>query len=144
MRYLATGLIVLLSTIYAYSQDITVSGTLRDAETGETLIGANVYIVELETGTSSNVYGFYSLSIPSGKETTLQFSYTGFQTVEKKINSTEDVKLDLEMSAGEQLKEVVVSAQSNKEVLNNTQMSVTTLTAKEAKKLPALSVRLMF
>lgn len=138
MRYLATGLIVLLSTIYAYSQDITVSGTLRDAETGETLIGANVYIVELETGTSSNVYGFYSLSIPSGKETTLQFSYTGFQTVEKKINSTEDVKLDLEMSAGEQLKEVVVSAQSNKEVLNNTQMSVTTLTAKEAKKLPAL------
>lgn len=138
MKYFFTGLTVLLFTVYAHSQTATISGTLRDAETGETLIAANVFVLELTTGTSTNTYGFYSINVPTGEEVTIQYSYAGYQTVERKINVKEDTKIDLELAAGEQLGEVVVSAESNKEVINNTQMSVTTLSAKEAKKLPAL------
>jgi hypothetical protein len=138
MKYFFTGLTILLSILNAHSQTATISGTLRDAETGETLIGANVYIVELTTGTSSNTYGFYSINVSKNKEMTIQFTYAGYQTIEKKINVSEDQKMDIELTAGEQLNEVVVSAESNKEIINNTQMSVTTLSAKEAKKLPAL------
>ena len=138
MKYLFTGLIALFSILHAYSQEFTVSGTIRDAETGETLIGANVYIQELTTGTSTNVYGYYALKIPADKEVTLVFTYTGYQKIEQKVTATEDIKLDLEMTSGEQLTELVVSAESNKEEINKTQMSTTKLTSKEAKQLPAL------
>lgn len=138
MRYLVTGLFMFLFLWTAEAQDVTLSGTLRDGETGETLIGANLYVVELKTGTSTNIYGFYNINIPANQEVTLRFSYAGYQTVEQKIMATEDTKIDLELMAGEQLQELVVSAESNKEQLNNTQMSVTTLTTKDAKKLPAL------
>ncbi len=138
MRYFYTGLLVLFTFLQAYSQDYNVNGTLRDAETGETLIGANVYIPSLTTGTTTNTYGFYSVQIPANKEITIVFSYTGYQSIEKKITITEDTKLDIELASGEQLNEIVISGESNKEILNNTQMSVTKLTTKEAKKLPAL------
>lgn len=138
MKFLYTGLFVLLVSMTGFSQEVTISGTLRDAETGETLIGANVYIPELKTGVSSNLYGFYSLSVPINQEITVQFSYTGYQSQEKKFNTKEDIVYDLELGVGQQLEEIVISAESNKEELNTTQMSVTKLTTKEAKQLPAL------
>jgi len=138
MRYLYAGLFVLFSILHAYSQEFNINGTLRDAETGETLIGANVYIPSLETGTTTNTYGFYSVTIPANQDVVLQFSYTGYQSIEKTVNIKEDTKLDMELASGEQLNEIVISGESNKEILNNTQMSVTKLSTKEAKKLPAL------
>jgi hypothetical protein len=70
---------------------ITISGNVRDASNGETLIGASIYISELKTGTITNSYGFYSLSILPGKYT-LVCSYVGFssatQTIDLKSNIT--------------------------------------------------------
>lgn len=60
-----------------------ISGNIKDAKTGEQLIGATVYIKELKTGTVTNVYGFYSLSIAPGSYT-LVYSYIGYESVEKK------------------------------------------------------------
>ena len=95
MKFLYTGLFVLLISMTAFSQEVTISGTLRDAETGETLIGANIYVPELKTGVSTNLYGFYSLSVPINQDITVQFSYTGYQSQEKKFNTKEDIVYDL-------------------------------------------------
>ena len=46
------------------SGNAVLSGYIKDASNGETLIGATVYISELHAGTITNVYGFYSLSVP--------------------------------------------------------------------------------
>ena len=62
----------------------TISGHIKDAETGEDLIGATVYVKELKTGTTSNVYGFYALSLVPGNYT-IQYSYIGFDTKEISI-----------------------------------------------------------
>ena len=51
------------------AQNFTVSGYVRDKQSGEELIGANIYLNELKQGTSTNPYGFYSLTIPEGNYT---------------------------------------------------------------------------
>ena len=62
-----------------FSQEkITISGTIKDNKSTETLIGVNVYIDELKTGTNTNEYGFYSLTIPTGSYT-IRISYVGYQ-----------------------------------------------------------------
>ena len=45
------------------AQKVTLSGYIKDASNGETLIGATAYLTELDIGSSSNVYGFYSISV---------------------------------------------------------------------------------
>ncbi|RLD50865.1 MAG: hypothetical protein DRJ05_19095, partial [Bacteroidetes bacterium] len=57
---------------------VSISGNITDKETGEDLIGATVFVQEIENGTSSNVYGFYSISLERGSYT-LIFSYVGYQ-----------------------------------------------------------------
>lgn len=141
MKHCYVGLIALLFTflhIQLIAQSVTISGTLRDATTGETLIAANVYAASLSTGASTNTYGFYSLEVPVGEEVTIEYSYTGYQTVTKTITPTENTKIDIELTEGEVVDEITISAESNKEELNTTQMSVTKLSAKEARQLPAL------
>ncbi len=69
----------------------TINGYVKDAENGEELIGATVIVKELETGTITNVYGFYAITLESG-EYTLQYSYLGYEVVEKtfKLNTNID------------------------------------------------------
>jgi general stress protein CsbA len=72
-------LILLSITISASAQKkYTISGTVKDAATGEVLIGATFSIKQsLHSGTTSNSYGFYSLSAPAGK-VTLVVTYIGY------------------------------------------------------------------
>lgn len=60
--------------LLSFSQNVTVSGYLKDAETGETLIGATVYSTKTKTRASANTYGFYSLSLPKGDSTHYDFT----------------------------------------------------------------------
>jgi hypothetical protein len=80
-----------LFTLSCYSQDkFTLSGTITDIKTNETLIGVNVYIAETKSITKTNEYGFYSIT-PKANYTFL-ISYIGFQTVSEKIELSEDKK----------------------------------------------------
>jgi hypothetical protein len=130
---------LLFTIITATAQEeFTISGKILDAGSGETLISASVYAPKASEGTTTNVYGFYSLTLPANDSLEIIFSYIGFQTMKKKIYLTADQTINIELSSGELLDEIVVSAESYKEELNSTQMSVTKLTMKEAKLLPAL------
>ncbi|THH37866.1 SusC/RagA family TonB-linked outer membrane protein [Neolewinella litorea] len=83
----------------------TVSGTITDQETGEPLIGASILAVGTSTGTITDFDGNYALNVPEGV-TELQFSYTGYPTVNEPINGR--TTIDLALQAGELLEEVVV------------------------------------
>lgn len=116
----------------------TVSGTVKDGENGETLIGATVYAAAFDKGANTNEYGFYSLTLPGGDSVTLQYSYVGFQPLNQTIFLNENKTLNIELGTGVQLAEVVVKANSIEEQLNSTQMSVEAVSTREAKLLPAL------
>jgi hypothetical protein len=110
-----------------------------DNESGETLIGATVSIPFLLIGTTTNEYGFYSITIPGGEdEVTIDFSYVGFQSQAQKIIPKANLTLNVELSTGVDLEEVVIQANSYREELNSTEMSVEKITTQEVKVIPAL------
>ena len=60
-------------------ETITISGDVKDFETGESLIGATIFIPELKLGTSTNTYGWFSITVPKG-EYNAEISYIGYLT----------------------------------------------------------------
>ncbi len=123
----------------ASGQNQTVSGYVRDGKTGETLIGATVAVKERpSTGTVSNAYGYYAISLPAGNYT-LVFAYLGYITQEMPIQLTTSKKLNLNMeTAGQLLKEVVVTGKSETDRLRQTQMGVEKISIQTINKLPVL------
>ncbi len=83
----------------------TISGTITDAETGDPLIGANILIEGTSTGTVTNLDGSYTLELPADQYQ-LQISYTGYSTQILSIGTSNI--LDIQLSSGEVLSEVVV------------------------------------
>ena len=76
----------------------TINGTIQDTASGEYLVGALVAAPEKGIGTSSNLYGFYSLTLPAGKHT-LRFSLLGYETQELTIDLTKDLRFDRSMTS---------------------------------------------
>ena len=72
------------------AQEVTLSGHILDIETGESLIGATIYDTASKRGTTSNEYGFYSLTIPQTNDGILLISYLGYTSLREKIFPTED------------------------------------------------------
>lgn len=128
-----------LSTTKLMAQDkVTLSGEITDAEDGEGLIGATVKIEELSTGTTTNAYGYYSISVEPG-EYTVVFSYIGYVTETKKINLTENIKLNIELGSDDlQLGEVEVSDVRGDENISEVEMSTVKLDIKTIQKVPPL------
>lgn len=78
------------------SGKFTLSGEVRDKNDGETIVGANIYVQELQKGVSSNAFGFYSLTLPEGNYT-IEYSFIGYQKIIKKIALTEDLKISVQL-----------------------------------------------
>jgi hypothetical protein len=95
---------LVLMTSATLSAQRTISGVVSD-DTGESLIGANIFEKGTANGTITDLDGSYSLSVADGA--TLVFSFTGFTDVEIIVGATDVI--DVELSAGELLDEVVVT-----------------------------------
>lgn len=123
----------------AFSQrNVTLSGYVSDLESDESLIGVSVLIPELNTGTITNEYGFFSLTLPPDVYT-VQIRYLGFETLTRELSLNEDVNENFELTPqAELLDEVIV--EENIELLNvrNPQMSVNKLAINTIKKIPAV------
>lgn len=132
-------LLVLTSHIvYSQGDNLTVSGYIKDAANGETIIGANVFIEEIGSGTVSNEYGFYSVNLPAGSYT-LIFSYVGFDTQMEKVTIAQDIKLDMEIGVhSQELQEVVISSEAANANVSSTEISVNKLDIGTIKKIPSL------
>ena len=94
----------------------TLSGYIRNAADGESLIGATVYVAGTSTGTISNAYGFYSITLPAGIYE-IVYSYVGYKTQPRTIRFDSDKTRDVDMVANPALiREVVVTTPAMKEV----------------------------
>ena len=72
------------------SRKFTISGYVTDGASSETLIGANILESRRSTGTATNPFGFYSLTLPEG-ETELVFSYLGYESRHSRFELTKEV-----------------------------------------------------
>lgn len=137
-RLLFSFLLLLSGSLSA--QNATVSGTIRDIQNGETLTGATAQAPGLGKGNASNEYGFYSLSLPENADSVeLRFAYIGYQTQTFKVLPRGAVRIDIQLvPVGALLEEVVVKANALDEKRKSTEMSVSTISTREVKALPAL------
>lgn len=135
-RYLFLAFLVLLSTDL-FSQNITISGYMSDKQTGERLIGATVYNKTILKGTTTNNYGFYSLTIPSGN-IKLESSFVGYEKQQIELYLKEDTILnfDLQQNMGE-LDEVTVRGDMINKA-DELQMSMIKLPVEKIQKVPAI------
>ncbi|MCE6988365.1 TonB-dependent receptor [Dyadobacter sp. CY323] len=115
----------------------TVTGYIRNAVTGEPVIGAAIFINSPSIGVTTDALGFYSLTIPRGKQL-LRIKSTGMRETQRQIILYSDGKLDVEMRESViALKEVSVKAGQDKNVVG-TQMGTVKLTIKNLKQVPTV------
>ncbi|MEJ5996079.1 TonB-dependent receptor [Pedobacter sp. Du54] len=123
--------------LYA-QKNYSVSGIVKNASTGETLIGASVKIVGVSPqGTSTNSYGFYSLSLPEGNYK-LEVSYVGYSPIAKEIIVKSNIKEDFNLEESNRLNEVVISSVRRNDNLIKAQMGVEKLNVKDIQNVPVL------
>ncbi len=133
------SLFLLLLSISALSQEkFTLSGTITDRSSNETLISVNILIPELQTGTTTNEYGFYSITLPRGTYKVI-FSYLGYQSIEKEIELSQNISENIALiESSELLDEVVITEDIEKLNIRSTQMSVNNLSINTIKQLPVV------
>ena len=122
-----------------FSQEkFTISGTISEASSNETLIGVNVIFPEIGNGVVTNEYGFYSITLTEGTYT-VQVSYLGFKDIVQEVVLNEDMKLNFQLSeSSEMLEEVVITEKTEKLNIRNPQMSINKLSANTIKQIPVV------
>lgn len=121
----------------AQAQDrFTLSGQVRDAATGEDLPFVSVIATNLQgAGTTSNIYGFYSLTLDEG-EYLISYQFVGYASEERKVVLDKDQRVDIELGAASlQLEAAEITAEQENENLKRNEGSVTTIDMKDAKKI---------
>lgn len=132
----ALSFLLFVGTLSAQNT-FTMSGYIKDKATGESLIGASFYNVDNPIqGTSTNAYGFYSLSLEPG-DYTFVCSYLGYSNFEIKISLKEDKSLNINLEEGLQLEEVVVRSEKEDKNVHGSQMGTVTLSTERIKTIPA-------
>jgi len=91
-------LLLFLYGTFGFSQEkITISGTISDKKNNETLIGVSVAVKELKAFTTTNEYGFYSLTLPKG-DYEITISYVGYESTTEKISLTKKIRKDFQIA----------------------------------------------
>lgn len=122
----------------AAQEKFTISGHIKDSSSGEMLIGVNIYIRSLKTGTSTNNYGFYSLTLPLG-EYMVEYSYMGYSTIKKETDLNKNIKQDIELEVtvteGEEIVIIGEKADAN---IKSARMGITELRPLSIKPMPVI------
>jgi TonB-dependent starch-binding outer membrane protein SusC len=111
-KLLTVCTMVLLSAQFAYAQTGSIAGQVTDAETGETIPGANILVVELERGAASDIDGNYRIQNIRPGTYTVTATFVGYRTFRQavQVNANQTTTLNIEMSMGAiGLDELVVS-----------------------------------
>src|SRR5687768_4370860 len=119
------------------AQNYTISGQIQDSATGEKMINCSVYNIESKAGTLTNTYGFFSITLPKGRQT-LRYSYVGYKVKTIEIDLQQDINLNLLIVAAYNLNEVEISAERVERIEQTTKMSAVSIPMKQIKSLPML------
>ena len=136
LRYL---LFILISVGFAsYAQSYTLSGSITAADTQETLLGVTVYAQSTTSGTVTNNYGVYSLTLPKGNYR-IVFKNLGFKTNILEVSLDRDQVLNVSLEPqSEELDEVVVTEDVERIRLRAPEMSVNRLSSNSIKQTPVV------
>lgn len=119
------------------SRRFTISGYVTDGGSSETLIGVNILESRQHLGTTTNPYGFYSITLPEG-ETQLSFSYLGFSTQQHPLTLQKDTVLNICLRDNNLLPEVVVLSNKVEAGIAATQMGSIELPMAQIKHTPTI------
>ncbi|MEC8611299.1 MAG: TonB-dependent receptor [Bacteroidota bacterium] len=134
-KYLITLIFSFFFIDLIAQQKHTISGFVVDKETGESLIGVNVIWKDQFQGTTTNAFGFYSITLPEGN-VKIDFSYIGFDIYAESISLTEDLTLNIELAPSAQnIQEVIVVGEET--VVDRTQSSLVEVPVEQIKTIPA-------
>ena len=130
---------LLLNTLWVVAQEkYTLSGTISDGSSNESLIGVTLFIPELKTGVVTNEYGFYSITIPKGTYS-VRISHLGYQSLNLTLTWNENTKNNFKLFPNETtLKEVVISDPKTKTNIRKPEMSSNKLSIAAVKKMPVV------
>ncbi len=136
--YIFTTCIFLYSHASAQLNRVTISGNVRDASTGEDLIGATVIAQGTNIGATTNAYGHYAINLPPGKYF-LRISYIGYESAVREVDATASRQLNITLKPeATELKEVEIRANTTRTDLDRTQMSKVDIPITKVKELPAI------
>lgn len=135
---LVLGMFFILAKAHAQGK-FTISGTIKDSQSGESLIGATITTAEIkQNGVVSNDYGFYSLTLPAGTYN-LQISYVGYKTVTIPVGLHKNQVINQLLEIDNTLKEVVITARArSNENVTNPQMGLNKLDVNMINSVPVL------
>ena len=139
-RIAAAFAAVLVTAATAAGQSkVTVSGYMTDAASGESLISATLLDRISGQGAVTNNYGFYTLTLPAG-EVSLEYSYTGYETVVKEFRLTRDTVIHVGLTfSPEMLSGATVTASRSEIGVRGTQMSAIEIPVNQIRRVPALA-----
>ncbi|MGZ4066478.1 MAG: TonB-dependent receptor, partial [Bacteroidia bacterium] len=138
MKHIFTGILFMFALSFSFAQNVTVSGYLKDAKNGEALIGVSIYKQGTSLAVTSNAYGFYSLSLPAGKNT-IVISYLGYTTKLIDTTLTKNLTLNVELEeASTTLNEIVITSEREDQNVKSMEMSSVKMDIKQISKIPAL------
>lgn len=143
MKNILLGFFVFLF-IHGYNQ-VTISGKTTDADGGEELPFTTVYIKGTNIGTTSNSYGFYSLTIPDkivqAGSVVVVYGFLGYKSEERAIDFKKATDINVELKVeNTSIDEVVIAAKQTSQLvqLQSAELSTTRLQVKEVNKLPSI------
>ena len=131
-------IILLFISISVFSQNYTISGYVQEESNGENLIGVSVFDKSSNKGTSTNQYGFYSITLPKGKYEIL-YSFIGLKTIEKSINLEENTRINVSLKENATLiNEIEITEEGLDKNVEKTSMSQVKLKIQNIKSIPAI------
>jgi hypothetical protein len=132
--FLLTGVIGLLFTANLFAQQATVSGYVLDSKSKEPIIGANIYQIKDQRGTTSNNFGFYSIKVPKGEEE-IRFSFVGYSVYQLQTTISKDTVVTVLLNEGELIDEVNIVGEAR----TRSAIPPVSLTSKQVSLLPNLT-----
>lgn len=137
IRWILLAICICMSFVSKSQGKFSLNGYVKNVDDGEALIGATIYVNELKKGTSTNVYGFYSITLPPGNYT-VQYSYITYSTKTETISLTSNKRLDIELQPeSRELDEIIITEDALDANVNDIEMSAEKLDIKTIERIPA-------
>lgn len=137
MKYSLSLLLIFLSILTFAQKNVTLSGYVKDKKTGEALIGATIAVPELEVGTYTNSYGFYSLTLPAKDTLVVVVMYLGFADEYKKVLFSQNLSYDFLLSNTEtRADEVLITDNKARQNVERPIMSIIDIPVEQIEMLP--------
>lgn len=134
-------LFLFLTTVFINAnaqQNHTISGFVYDNQTGEALIGANVYEIISKNGCVSNEYGFYSLTLPKTDSIYLSVSFIGYESLRITTKAENKSNFNFNLISGLFINEVDVKAKRTESIIEKNETGVVRIPISEIKQMPSL------